>query len=129
MGNNVNLFIVRFVKISKGGGCGYSITETIAMNYTVLGGNWNTDQNTNNIVFTGLPIAYRATFFIDKKGYIRHLSINDLPLGRNIDELLRIIDMWQHVEKTGQLCPLSWNKGSKAITPSQEGMLAFLERK
>lgn len=95
---------------AKGGIAGISYplvadtSKTIAANYGVLGGNWSyNDQNT--LIFTGIPVAYRGTFLIDKEGIIRHMAINNLPLGRSIDEILRIIDMWQHVTQFGDVCP------------------------
>ena len=117
---------------SKGGieGISYPLVadtaKTISMNYQVLGGNWGYDEHIDQAVFKGLPIAYRGTFFIDLSGIIRHISLNDLPLGRNIDELLRIIDMWHHVEAHGEVCPANWVKGQDAMSPTKEGVIAYL---
>lgn len=70
-------------------------------------------------------IAYRGLFLIDKEGIVRHLLINDLPLGRNVDEVLRLIDALAHVEKNGEVCPANWRLGIKAITPTAEGVAAY----
>lgn len=61
-----------------------------------------------------------------KKNIIRHQSINDLPLGRNIDEIIRIVDALQFHEKYGEVCPAQWNKGKKGINPSAKGISSFL---
>lgn len=115
----------------KGGIAGIAYTlvadtsKTIAANYGVLGGNWSyNDQNT--LIFTGIPVAYRATFLIDKEGIIRHMTINDLPLGRSIDEILRIIDMWQHVTQFGDVCPANWSKGNMAMKPTVQSLSNYL---
>ena len=59
--------------------------------------------------------AFRATFIIDTKGIIRHKSINDLPVGRNIDEVLRLVKAFQFVDKHGEVCPASWKPGDKTV--------------
>ena len=101
------------------------VSKTIAANYGVLGGQWAYDEQ-DNMRFHGTPIAYRGTFFIDKQGIVRHETINDLPLGRNVDEMLRIIDMWHHVEKFGEVCPANWTKGKVAMQANREGISTYL---
>jgi peroxiredoxin (alkyl hydroperoxide reductase subunit C) len=71
-------------------------------------------------------IALRATFIIDDKFIIRHQSINDLPLGRNIDEIIRIIDAIKHNKEHGEVCPAGWKKGKPGIQASDEGVADFL---
>jgi peroxiredoxin (alkyl hydroperoxide reductase subunit C) len=71
-------------------------------------------------------VALRATFLIDKQGIVRHALVNDLPLGRNVDETLRTIDAWMHYEKDGEVCPAGWMKGAAAMRPTQEGVSDFL---
>ena len=78
------------------------------------------------ISFNGLPIAYRGTFLIDKEGIVRHASVNDLPLGRNIDEYLRIVDAQIHVEKYGEVCPANWEEGEEAMEATKEGVSNYL---
>ena len=73
-------------------------------------------------------IALRGLFLIDKAGKIRHAVINDLPLGRSVDEALRILDALQHHEKNGEVCPANWRKGSEAMKPSAEGVSAYLAK-
>jgi len=79
-----------------------------------------------NVLFNN-SISIRATFLIDKKGFIRHYSLNDLPLGRNIDEILRIINALQHNEKYGEVCPAGWNLGKQAIKPTLDGIQNYLK--
>jgi peroxiredoxin 2/4 len=74
-------------------------------------------------------IALRGAFIIDKQGIVRSQIVNDLPLGRNIDELLRLIDALQFHEKHGEVCPAGWNKGDIGIKPTAEGIAGFLAEK
>ena len=71
-------------------------------------------------------VALRGAFLIDKNGIVRSQIVNDLPLGRNIDELLRLVDALQFHEKHGEVCPAGWTKGSTAIKPTAEGIAQFL---
>ncbi len=78
------------------------------------------------LAFEGTPLAYRGTFLIDKEGIIRHYVVNDLPLGRNIDEALRIVEALQYVEKHGEVCPANWEEGKEAMQATPEGVAAYL---
>lgn len=71
-------------------------------------------------------IALRATFIIDEKFIVRHQSINDLPLGRSIDELIRTIDAIEHNKEHGEVCPAGWKKGKPAMQASDEGVADYL---
>ncbi len=73
-------------------------------------------------------ISLRATFIIDKNKIIRHQSINDLPLGRNIDEIIRLIDAINFNNKSKQVCQAQWKKGNKGITPTYKGICNFLKK-
>ncbi|MGD9948812.1 MAG: peroxiredoxin [Desulfobulbus sp.] len=73
-------------------------------------------------------IALRGTFLIDRDGIIRHAMINDLPLGRNIDETLRMLDALQFHEKHGDVCPANWQEGKEAMTPTAEGVADYLAK-
>ncbi len=88
------------------------INKTIARNFQVL----------NEVE----GIAYRGLFLIDKEGVIRHQLINDLPLGRSVDEALRILDALISFEKNGEVCPANWKIGAKGIVPTAEGLVKFL---
>ena len=74
----------------------------------------------------GKGIAFRGSFLIDKSGVVRHQVVNDLPLGRNIDEMLRMIDALQFTEEHGEVCPAGWNKGDKGMKGSTEGVAEYL---
>ena len=67
-------------------------------------------------------IAFRGLFLIDKQGVVRHQLVNDLPLGRSVDEALRILDALIFHEKNGEVCPANWTQGDKSMTPTQEGL-------
>ena len=69
-------------------------------------------------------VAMRATFVIDQKGIVRHMVVNDEPLGRNMDEVIRIIEGLQHFEENGQVCPAGWEKDKASFTPADPELLA-----
>ncbi len=71
-------------------------------------------------------IALRASFLIDKDGNVRHQVVNDLPLGRNVDEMLRVVDALQFHEKHGEVCPAGWQKGEDGMTPTADGVADYL---
>ncbi len=72
-------------------------------------------------------IAYRGLFLIDKAGVVRHELINDLPLGRSVDEALRILDALIFFEEHGEVCPANWHKGQKGMKANAEGLKAYFE--
>ena len=65
-------------------------------------------------------------FLIDKEGIVQHQLVNNFPLGRNIDEALRVVDALQFFEEKGEVCPANWSKGSEGLTPSHEGIADYL---
>jgi peroxiredoxin (alkyl hydroperoxide reductase subunit C) len=71
-------------------------------------------------------VALRGTFLIDEHFIIRHISINDLPVGRNVDEILRIIDAIDYHEENGEVCPAGWMKGKEGMTATKEGVIDYL---
>lgn len=71
-------------------------------------------------------VALRGAFIIDKEGVVRSQIINDLPLGRNMDELVRLIEALQFHEEHGEVCPAGWNKGDKGMNASPEGVAEYL---
>lgn len=101
-------------------------SKVVSLNYGVLGGTYQFDPEENLWSFEGIPVAYRGTYLIDKEGIIRHESINDLPLGRNIDEYLRLVDAQIHVEKFGEVCPANWEEGEEAMFATKEGVAKYL---
>lgn len=73
-------------------------------------------------------VALRGLFLIDKAGIVRHSLVNDLPLGRNVDEALRVLDALQFIEKHGEVCPANWRQGQEAMKPTAEGVAAYLAK-
>jgi peroxiredoxin (alkyl hydroperoxide reductase subunit C) len=71
-------------------------------------------------------VALRASFLIDKDGIVRHQIVNDLPLGRNVDEMLRVVDALQFYEKNGEVCPAGWQKGEPGMQASSKGVANYL---
>jgi len=87
------------------------ITKTISRDYGVL---------------LNDSVALRGTFLIDKEGVIQSMVVNNLPLGRNIDEAIRMVDALQHTEQHGEVCPAGWNKGDEAMVPTSDGVAKYL---
>ncbi len=79
-----------------------------------------------DVEFADAGVAFRGSFLIDKDGVVRHQVVNDLPLGRNIDEMLRMIDALQFTEEHGEVCPAGWHKGDKGMVPTGEGVAEYL---
>ena len=73
-------------------------------------------------------VALRASFLIDKNGVVRHQIVNDLPLGRNIDEMLRMVDALQFHEEHGEVCPAQWEKGKEGMKDSPEGVAKYMKQ-
>jgi peroxiredoxin 2/4 len=101
--------------------------KTISANFDVLAGETYYDKD-DMLQAEGELIAYRGLFLIDKEGIVRHQLVNDLPLGRNIDEALRIVDALQFVEENGEVCPANWNKGKTGMKANHEGVADFLKK-
>jgi len=100
----------------------------IAENYGVLAGEMTYNEE-GEAVFEGDPVAYRGLFLIDKEGIVRHQVVNDLPLGRSVDETLRMIDALQFFEENGEVCPADWHKGEKALEATFDGVAKYLSEK
>ena len=98
---------------------------TIAENYDVLAGSYDYNEN-GEAVFEGAAEAYRGLFLIDKEGTVRHQLVNDMPLGRSIEEALRLVDALQFNEEHGEVCPAGWQKGDKAMKETQESVADYL---
>jgi peroxiredoxin (alkyl hydroperoxide reductase subunit C) len=73
-------------------------------------------------------VAMRASFLIDKEGIVQHQVVNNLPLGRNVDEMLRMVDALQFTEKHGEVCPAGWEKGESGMKPTAEGVADYLSK-
>jgi len=73
-------------------------------------------------------VAFRATFLIDKNGIVQHQQVNNLPLGREVDEILRLVDALQFTEQHGEVCPAGWKKGAEGMKPTAEGVASYLAK-
>ncbi len=101
--------------------------KTISSNYDVLVGEWDWNEH-GQMEATGELIAYRALFLIDKEGIVRHQLVNDLPLGRKVEETLRVIDALQYNEENGEVCPANWEKGKEAMKATHNGVADYLAK-
>ncbi|HPI85687.1 MAG TPA: peroxiredoxin [Bacteroidales bacterium] len=104
------------------------LSKTISENYDVLAGEYEYNED-GEMDFLGDAIAYRGLFLIDKKGIVRHQLVNDLPLGRSIDEAIRMVDALQCYEEYGEVCPANWHAGDEAMTATHEGVSSYLAKK
>lgn len=100
-------------------------SKTIAENFGVLAGDYELDEN-DNMCATGPMIAYRGLFLIDKNGTVQHQIVNNFPLGRNVDEALRMVDALQHFEENGEVCPANWSKGKESMKESHDSVANYL---
>jgi len=102
-------------------------SKTISENYDVLAGTYDYDEE-GKAVFNGAPLAYRGLFLIDKQGLVRHQVVNDLPIGRSIDEAIRVVDALQFFEENGEVCPANWHKGDEGLKATQDGIASYLAK-
>jgi peroxiredoxin (alkyl hydroperoxide reductase subunit C) len=100
-------------------------SKTIAANYGVLAGDYDVDEE-GNLMATGPMIAYRGLFLIDKEGTVQHQVVNNFPLGRSVNEALRMVDALLHFEDKGEVCPANWEKGQDAMEESHSGVASYL---
>lgn len=100
-------------------------SKTISENYDVLAGDYDYNE-AGELEFKGTPMAYRGLFLIDKEGIVQHQVVNNMPLGRSIDETLRMVDALQFFEKNGEVCPADWHSGEDGLTATQEGISKYL---
>ena len=103
------------------------LSKSISESFGVLAGSYAPDEN-GNWVCEGTPVAYRGLFLIDKEGVVRHSVINDLPLGRSVDEAIRVVDALQHFEEFGEVCPANWTKGKDAHKATEDGVASYLSK-
>jgi peroxiredoxin (alkyl hydroperoxide reductase subunit C) len=101
--------------------------KTISTNFDVIAGSFFYNEN-DQLEAEGEMVAYRGLFLIDKNGVVRHQLVNDMPLGRNVDEALRMIDALQYFEKNGEVCPANWSEGKEAMKASHSGVAEYLKK-
>jgi len=99
--------------------------KTISHNFDVLAGDFFYDEE-GMLQAEGELVAYRGLFLIDKEGVVRHQVVNDLPLGRNVDEALRMVDALQFFEEKGEVCPANWEKGKEGMQATHSGVAEYL---
>ncbi|MBI72554.1 MAG: peroxidase [Candidatus Marinimicrobia bacterium] len=105
------------------------LDKSIARSFDVLVGSTPATvytQDTEVDTTVGGGVALRASFLIDEEGIVRHAVINDLPLGRNIDEMVRMVDALTHHQKHGEVCPAGWKDGDNAMEESPDGVSSYL---
>ena len=83
-------------------------------------------EETDSIIIEGSNVTYRATYLIDEDGKIFHESVNDMPLGRNVNEYLRLVDAYTHVQTKGEVCPANWEEGKDAMSADRTSTAAYL---
>lgn len=101
--------------------------KTISNNYDVLAGNFYYDEN-DMLQADGEMVAYRGLFLIDKEGIVRHQVVNDMPLGRNVDEAMRMVKALQFFEEKGEVCPANWDEGKEGMKDTHDGVAEYLSR-
>jgi peroxiredoxin (alkyl hydroperoxide reductase subunit C) len=104
------------------------LSKTIAENYDVLAGEYEYNED-GEMEFEGEAQAFRGLFLIDKQGVVRHQLVNDMPLGRSIDEALRMVDALQFFEENGEVCPANWHSGDAAMKETHEGIANYLAKR
>jgi peroxiredoxin (alkyl hydroperoxide reductase subunit C) len=92
-----------------------------------LAGEFSFNDN-DEAEFIGAPVAYRGLYLIDKNGVVRHQLVNDLPLGRNVDEAIRMVDALQFFEENGEVCPANWHKGEEGMKATSDGVADYLSK-
>ncbi len=118
---------------SKGGikGVTYPIVadtnKTISKNFDVLKGDYFINEN-DELEADNELIAYRGLFLIDKNGIVQHQVVNNLPLGRSVDEAIRMVDALTFVEENGEVCPANWVKGKEGMNESHDSVANYLSK-
>lgn len=87
------------------------------------------NEESDSFVYEGDNVTYRATYLIDEEGTIFHESVNHMPLGRNVNEFIRLIDAYTHVQKNGEVCPANWEEGKDAMKADRNSTAEYLSRK
>ncbi len=103
------------------------LSKSIAENYDVLAGEYSLNE-AGETTFEGAPQSYRGLFLIDKKGVVRHQVVNDFPLGRSIDEALRMVDALNFFEVNGEVCPANWTQGKDALKENAGSVANYLAK-
>jgi len=102
-------------------------TKTISEAFGVLAGEYEYDVE-GNMTASGPMIAYRGLFLIDKEGTVMHQVVNNFPLGRSVDEAMRMVDALQFFEDNGEVCPANWSKGDEGMKASFDGVADYMAK-
>ncbi|MCS4237859.1 peroxiredoxin [Myroides odoratus] len=86
------------------------------------------NEELDSVQIEGSNVTYRATYLIDETGKIFHESVNDMPLGRNVNEYVRLIDAYTHVQTHGEVCPANWEEGKDAMNADRKGVADYLSK-
>ena len=100
----------------------------LASELDILDSNVMVNEENNEVELAGGNVTYRATYLIDETGKVFHESVNDMPLGRNVQEYLRLIDAYTHVQKHGEVCPANWEEGKVAMSATRLGVAEYLSQ-
>jgi peroxiredoxin (alkyl hydroperoxide reductase subunit C) len=101
-------------------------TRNLSAALDILDAEWVYNEAFNDEILDGSNVTFRATYLIDEDGKIFHESINDMPLGRNVNEYLRLIDAYTHVQTKGEVCPANWEEGKDAMSADRNSTAAYL---
>ena len=85
------------------------------------------NEETDSYTYEGDNVTFRATYLIDEEGTVFHESINHMPLGRNVNEYLRLVDAYTHVQEKGEVCPANWEEGKDAMSANRDGVADYLK--
>lgn len=99
----------------------------LAQELGILDAEYSMDEN-EEMVYSGGNVTFRATYLVDEDGKVFHESVNDMPVGRNVNEYLRLIDAYAHVQKHGEVCPANWEEGKEAMNADRAGVANYLSK-
>ena len=102
-------------------------TRNLAAELGILDIEMEYDETFDGELLVGSNVTYRATYLIDEDGKIFHESVNDMPLGRNVNEYLRLVDAYTHVQIKGEVCPANWEEGKDAMNADRKSTAEYLE--
>ena len=101
-------------------------TRNLAAELGILDIEMEYDEAFDGELLVGSNVTYRATYLIDEEGKIFHESVNDMPLGRNVNEYLRLVDAYTHVQTKGEVCPANWEEGKDAMSADRKSTAEYL---
>ena len=99
--------------------------RNLAQELGILDSTSEFDEITNTFKTTGANVTYRATYLIDEDGIVFHEGVNHMPVGRNVNEYLRLIDAYAHVQQHGEVCPANWEEGKEAMNANRQGVKEY----